>query len=44
MDQLIVDYDTRFDFCDFIEPKYRSQSCDNMRTVIYILAKKKVLI
>jgi len=31
-------------FCDFIEPKYRSQSCDNTRTVIYILAKKKVLI
>ena len=31
-------------FCDFIEPKYRSWSCDNTRTVIYILAKKKVLI
>ncbi len=29
---------------DFIEPKYRSRSCDNTRTVIYILAKKKVLI
>ncbi len=31
-------------FCDFIEPKYRSQSCGNTRTVIYISAKKKVLI
>ena len=30
-------------FCDFIEPKYRSRSCDNTRTVIYISAKKKVL-
>jgi len=32
------------DFVDFIEPKYRSRSCDNTRIVIYILAKKKVLI
>ena len=58
MDQLIIDYDTRFDmwpqfiaffhllydFVIFIEPKYRSRSCDNTRTVIYISAKKKVLI
>ena len=60
MDQLIVDYDTRFDmwpqliaffhlyilhdFVIFIEPKYRSRTCDNTRTVIYISAKKKVLI
>ena len=30
-------------FCEFIfiEPKYRSRSCDNTRTVIYISAKKK---
>ena len=28
-------------FCDFIGPKYRSQSCDKTRTRIYISAKKK---
>ena len=31
-------------FCDFIGPKYRSQSCDNTRARIYISAKKKVSI
>jgi len=32
-------------FCDFIEPKYRSQSCDNTRAIIYIFRpKEKVLI
>ena len=30
-------------FCDFIEPKYRSRSCDNTRTVIYISAKKVLI-
>ncbi len=29
-------------FRDFIGPKYRSRSCDNTCTVIYISAKKKV--
>ena len=28
-------------FCDFIGPKYRSRTCDNTHTVIYISAKKK---
>ena len=30
-------------FCDFIGPKYRSWSCANMRTRIYISAKKKII-
>ena len=37
-------YQYKHVFVDFIEPKYRSRSCDNTRIVIYILAKKKVLI
>ena len=32
-----------YDFVDFIEPKYRSRSCDNTRTVIYISAKKVLI-
>ena len=30
-------------FCVFIGPKYRSWSCANMRTRIYISAKKKII-
>ena len=52
MDQLIIDYGTHLvtqsrsihDFVILLGQNMGSRSCDKTRTVIYISAKKKVLI